>query len=389
VPAEAAAKAGTTILHLRMHIVHVASGRLFGGIEQMLLTLSAHESAAPDLRASFAIAAPGRLEDTLRAGGADVVSLGDVRLRRPATIVQARAILADALRRTEPRAVVCHAPWSFALFAGVVRRHGVPLVLWLHERAGGRSLVELWARRTRADLVISNSAWTSVAADLLQPGVPRVVIHPPVALAVCPPGTRDEVRAELGASPSSFVILGVSRMEPLKGHLNVLRALAPLAETPSWEYWIAGGAQRPHERDYVAQLEGEADVLGLRARVRFLGERRDVPRLLAAADVFCQMNETPEAFGVVFAEALLARVPVVTADLGGAPEIVSSACGILVAPGDRSGLSNALVTLRQNPALRSRLGDAGPAHAAGRCAPGVVLPQLARALDGLERNAAA
>jgi glycosyltransferase involved in cell wall biosynthesis len=375
-----------------MPIVHVASGRLFGGIEQMLLTLSAHERAATGMRASFAIAAPGRLEDTLRHGGADVIALGDVRLRRPATIVRGRAILADALRRTKARAVVCHAPWSFALFAGVARRHGVPLVLWLHERASGRSLVERWARRTRADLVISNSSWTSVAADLLQPAVPRVVIHPPVALAACPPGTRDAVRAELGAAPSSFVMLGVSRMEPLKGHLNVLHALAPLAAmttVPAWEFWIAGGAQRPHERDYVRQLERGAAALGLGARVKFLGERRDVPRLLAAADVFCQMNETPEAFGVVFAEALLARVPVVTADLGGAPEIVSAACGMLVAAGDRAALSNALVTLMQNPSLRSRLGSAGPAHAAGRCAPEVVLPQLERALHGLARNAAA
>jgi glycosyltransferase involved in cell wall biosynthesis len=372
-----------------MHIVHVASGRLFGGIEQMLLTIAAHESAAPGLRASFAIAAPGRLEEMLRAAGADVLPLGDVRLRRPATIVRGRAVLADALRRLEPRAVVCHAPWSFALFGGVVRRHGVPLVLWLHERAAGRSLVERWAGRTRADLVISNSAWTSAAADLLQPGAPRVVIHPPVALAPCAPGTRGDVRAELGASPSSFVILGVSRMEPLKGHLNVLRALAPLAAIPEWEYWIAGGAQRPHERDYVAQLEREADALGLRGLVRFLGERRDVARLLAGADVFCQMNETPEAFGVVFAEALLARVPVVTADLGGAPEIVSHACGMLVPPGDRAALSSALVTLMRDPSLRSRLGDAGPAHVAGRCAPAVVLPQLAGALHGLERNAAA
>jgi len=372
-----------------MRIVHVTSGRLFGGIEQMLLTLAAHESVAPGINAAFAVAAPGRLEDTLRAGGADVVSLGDVRLRRPATIVRGRAILADLLRRTNARAVVCHAPWSFALFAGVARRHGVPLVLWLHERASGRSLVERWARRTRADLVISNSRWTSAAADLLQPGTPRVVIHPPVAVAACPSGTRDQVRAELGARPSSFVMLGVSRMEPLKGHLNVLHALAPLRSAPAWELWIAGGAQRPHERDYVARLEREAEALGLGARVKFLGERRDVPRLLAAADVFCQMNDTPEAFGVVFAEALLARVPVVTAELGGAPEIVSNACGILVAPGDRTALSNALATLMQNPALRSRLGDAGPAHAASRCAPEVVLPQLARALNGLERNAAA
>ena len=63
--------------------------------------------------------------------------------------------------------------------------------------------------------------------------------------------------------------------------------------------------------------------LGLEPRVRFLGERRDVPLLMRAVDLFCQPNEGPEPFGVVFAEALLSGVPVVTADTGGAPEIVS------------------------------------------------------------------
>ena len=371
-----------------MRIVHVASGRLFGGIEQMLLTVAAHGGSA-GMSAAFAIAAPGRLEEALRTSGADVTLLGDVRLRQPASIVRGRTVLTDLLRRARADVVVCHAPWSFALFAGAARRYGSATVLWQHEPAGGRSLVEGWTRRVPADLVICNSQWTLGTADRLQRAGPRVVIHPPVAIAPCPSNARGEVRAGLGADPSTFVILGVSRMERLKGHLNVLRALASLKGVPAWEFWLAGGAQRPHERDYVAELETAAGALGLGARVRFLGERRDVNRLLAAADVFCQMNEAPEAFGVVFAEALLARVPVVTADLGGAPEIVSSACGILVPAGDLDALATALATLMRDAALRSRLGTAGPAHAAARCAPDVVLPQLARALTAVQRTPAA
>ena len=371
-----------------MRIVHVASGRLFGGIEQMLLTMAAHGTMA-GMRATFAVAAPGRLEESLRAAGADVTLLGDVRLSKPGSVVRARRALAALLRRAHADVVVCHAPWSFALFAGVARRRGARTVLWQHEPAGGGSLVERWTRRVSADLVICNSRWTLQTADRLQRAAPRVVIHPPVVIAPCPPTARLEVRAELGADSSAFVVLGVSRMERLKGHRHLLHALASLKTVPGWELWIAGAAQRPHERDYVAQLARDASTFGIAARVKFLGERRDVDRLLAAADVFCQMNQAPEAFGVVFAEALLARVPVVTADLGGAPEIVSTGCGILVPAGDVGALAQALETLMRDPALRTRLGDAGPAHAAARCAPEVVVPQLARALTAVEQKPAA
>jgi glycosyltransferase involved in cell wall biosynthesis len=123
--------------------------------------------------------------------------------------------------------------------------------------------------------------------------------------------------------------------------------------------------------------------------VLFLGERRDIPNLMKAADIFCQFNESPEPFGIVFAEALLAGLPVVAANVGGIPEIVSDNCGRLVPAGDIAGLSGALQQLIVDRALRSTLGAAGPAHAASRCDPSVALPKLERALAALGAPAAA
>jgi glycosyltransferase involved in cell wall biosynthesis len=123
--------------------------------------------------------------------------------------------------------------------------------------------------------------------------------------------------------------------------------------------------------------------------VRFLGERRDVPALMRGSDLFCQANEGPEPFGVVFAEALLSGVPVVTVSLGGAPEIVSDTCGRLVPAGDCDALARAIRELVSDDGLRRKLGASGPAHAAARVAPDVVLPQLAQALEALPVSAAA
>jgi glycosyltransferase involved in cell wall biosynthesis len=372
-----------------MRVVHVASGRLFGGIEQMLQTLARCRSATPHVDVSFAIAAPGRLEEGLRASGVEVVVLGDVRLSRPASVVQARSRLGQFLASRSCDVVVCHAPWSFALFGSTASRRGIPVALWQHDHASGSSIVERWSRRIPADLLICNSEWTAGTARLLQSHAPLVVIRPPVMLAECPPVARDEIRRSFRVGATDVVMFAASRLEPWKGHLNLLRAIGRLSSLPNWMLWIAGGAERFHEREYEAVLRREVEQRGLSGRVAFLGERRDIPNLLKAADIFCQFNESPEPFGIVFAEALLSGLPVVAANIGGVPEIVSENCGRLVEAGDIAAFAGALQQLILDERLRSALGAAGPAHASSRCDPQVVLPELARALAALAAPAPA
>jgi glycosyltransferase involved in cell wall biosynthesis len=350
----------------------------------MLVTFARCRQLTPDLHSEYAIAAPGRLEQELAALGADVHPLGDVRLSRPASVVQARARLSRLLmaKREQPAIVVCHAPWAYALFAPIARRRGVPVVFWQHNHTSGRSIVERWARRTPADLVICNSTWTSTSTRAIQPEAPIAVVHPPVLLPPVPNGTRLRLRASLQAG-EDVVMLAASRIEPGKGHLALIRAVGQLADVPGWSLWIAGAAQRPHEQTYLDEINAEIARLHLASRVRWLGERTDVPLLMAAADVFCQANTSPDAFGIVFAEGLLSGLPVVTPDMGGAPEIVSQTCGRLVPPDDADALAGALRALVQDAGLRRRLGANGPAHAAARVSPEIVLPRLARTLESL------
>jgi glycosyltransferase involved in cell wall biosynthesis len=371
-----------------MRVVHVASGRLFGGIEQMLATL-ARTSAPAGMQAAFAIAAPGRLEDELAAANAALLRLGDVRLSRPASLVQGRVRLARLLETSRPDVAVFHAPWAHAIFAPVARRRGVPVVFWQHDHAAGRGWIERWARRTPADLVICNSRWTMASASALQPSAPATVVHPPVPSPSPATGDRDAIRRELSTSASDVVLLTASRLEPWKGHRHLVGALAEMASTPGWTWWIAGGAHRPHEQAYLESLRAEIGRRGLESRARFLGERRDVARLMTAADVYCQVNDGPEPFGIVFAEALWSGLPVVAADIGGTPELVSPGCGRLVPRGDRPALVAALRELVADAGLRSGLGAAGPAQAARICGPDVVLPRLAGVLSRFGASAAA
>jgi glycosyltransferase involved in cell wall biosynthesis len=112
-------------------------------------------------------------------------------------------------------------------------------------------------------------------------------------------------------------------------------------------------------------------------RVRFLGQRSDVRRLLAAADIYCQPNTSPDSFGLTFVEGLLAQLPVVTTAMGGALEIVDSSCGVLVQPHDSGALATCLRHLILDPDWRSSLGSAGPCRARRLCDPASQMRKVA------------
>ncbi len=191
------------------------------------------------------------------------------------------------------------------------------------------------------------------------------------------------MRAELNTPNDDVVIVQIGRMEPYKGHVLHLEALARLADVPGWSCWVAGGVQRPHEQAYLNELKAQAARAGLAGRVQFLGERRDVERLLGAADIFCQPNVRGEPFGLVFVEALYAGLPVVSTALGGALEIIDETCGRLSPPGDAATLAGNLRRLIADPALRAKLGGNGPARADSLSHPDLIMEQLESALIGL------
>jgi glycosyltransferase involved in cell wall biosynthesis len=184
------------------------------------------------------------------------------------------------------------------------------------------------------------------------------------------------VRAELATPADAVVILQASRFEAWKGHREHLAALASLRHDPRWFCWLAGGGDTAK---YEAELRDMAAQLGIVSRIRFCGFRRDVRRLMAAADIYCQPNTAPEPFGLAFAEALSAGLPVVTTAMGGVVELVDSSCGVLLPGSDPAALASALRRLIDDAALRSVLGRNGRARVLRLCN---VDDQMAR-IDGI------
>ncbi len=365
-----------------MRVLHIAAGNLYGGVETLLVTLARCRALCPAMEPEFALCFEGRLSSELRAAGVPVHMLGQTRVRRPDSIWRARRRLSALLVGRAFDAAICHMAWPQAIFAPVVRAAALPLAFWLHDATGGRHWLERWARRTRPDLALCNSRFTATGLDNLYPGVPSEIIYCPVAPGPpCGSGARAGLRAELNTAADAAVIVQVSRLEEWKGHRLLLQALGRLREVPGWTCWIAGGAQRAHEAQYLEKLKLLSSELGIGGRVRFLGQRSDVPRLLAAADIFCQPNSGPEPFGIAFIEALYAGLPVVSTAIGGALEIIDDTCGILVKAGDIDGLARALGKLVEDTGARLQLAGCAPGRAHALCEPAHQLARLAAALE--------
>ena len=366
-----------------MRVLHLGAGNLFGGVERVLLTLARLRHLTPLMEPEFGLCFRGPTGDRLAAAGVAVHDLGAVRGRRPWTVVAARRRLMELLAARGYEVVVCHACWPHAVFAPAVRAAGVRLVAFAHDSLTGRPWVERWAGRTPPDLVLANSRFTAATVPRVFPGVRTEVAGLPVeSPAPAAPEDAAALRRELGAPPGEVVVLQASRLDRTKGAGLTLAALATLADVPGWTLWLAGGPQRPGDAAYLAELRDAARRHGIASRVRFLGQRDDVPRLLRAADLFCQPNTAPESFGLALVEALAAGLPVVTSGVGGGAEVVTPACGVLVSPGDTATLAAVLRRLIVDTPERRRLGAAGPARARELCDPAVTMPRLHRLLAG-------
>jgi glycosyltransferase involved in cell wall biosynthesis len=364
-----------------MRVLHLHSGNMYGGVETLLATLVREAAAAPGMSPEIALCFPGRLSAELEAMGRPALGLPPVRLSRPHTLLKARLALRRLLRTHAFDAVICHQPWACVAFGPVVRAAGFPVVLWVHMAVEGGALLDRLARRVRPDLAICNSEFTRARVRGWLPNVQTEVVYGPVPLAAIPAGaSRDEIRAALDTPSTDAVVVMASRLDAMKGHRVLLSALERLRQVPGWTCWIVGGAQSVEEEVYERELRQAARVFGLEARVRFAGQRSDVPALLRAADIYCQPNTAPDAFGLSFVEAMHAGLPVVTSGIGGALEIVDPDCGCLLPPGDEDALTDALRALIVDADARARMGQAARCRPAVICDPRAEMRRLQRVL---------
>lgn len=377
----------------RLRVLHLQSGRQYGGIQRMLVCLAESRAEFLAIEPVFALCYQEQLSEELAACGADVRDLGPARVREPWGIWRANRRLRELLTTEHFDAVICHGSPLLAMFGFTIRSCGVPLVYWMHNdvKERNKNLMEFVASRQRPDLVIANSAFTAASIPLQFARIPRHVVIPcPVTLPPKRHGViqeRARLRAATQTPQDAVVIALVGRPEVWKGHALLLEALARLRHLSRWHCWIIGGAFDAPQAAFLDQLRATALETRIADRVQFLGQRQDVAELLSAADIFCQPNLTPEPFGIVFIEALYAGLPVVSIDHGGAREIVDDTCGRLVPANDAAALAGVLEELILNQERRAALSREAPRRGVAISDPARVLARVHTELAGLKQEA--
>ncbi|MBR8359319.1 glycosyltransferase [Burkholderia vietnamiensis] len=171
------------------------------------------------------------------------------------------------------------------------------------------------------------------------------------------------LRARFGLPEHAWLVGSFSRLAHWKGQHLLLEAATRHPDM----HVVLVGAPLFGEDEYAAQLHETVARHRMGDRVHFLGFQRDVAACMKAVDMVAHTSITPEPFGRVIVEGMLARRPVVAARAGGVVEIIEDGeNGLLCEPGNAAALADALGRLKHDGALRERLVASGRATAVRR-----------------------
>ena len=264
-----------------------------------------------------------------------------------------------------------HANTTRASLLALLARRPRPPVLahvrdWAPEGRFSRAVLGVVARR--ADVVVANSAYIARQFEGLRLRQPVRVIHNPVDLDRFDPAAVDRAaaRSELGLAEGTVALAVVAQLTPWKGQDDAIRALAALRSSGRDACLLLAGSAKfaaaGTQYDNLAferRLHSLAAELGVADRVRFLGERADVPNVLAATDVLL-LPSWREAFGRIAIEAMAMGVPVAATEAGGPAEVVRPGVdGLLLPPRRPEAWARGLEPLVDSAEARARMGGNG------------------------------
>ena len=344
-----------TVLHI---IERLAD---FGGTPRMLLYLAAHNDRAAN-RLVFATYLSSPLRPAFELHGAPVLDFNTLSLWH-----LVRRIIATA---REMRADVICTHFTRPLLAGFFasRLTARPLIHNEHSSAHYRTG---WGRRLAqlclpfADAVICNSRYTarSIAyAYRIAPDRLYVLYNPVEERQLSQP--REHLREQLSFGAGDLVIGHVGGMISTRDQVTLLKAFREIQRQHPNSHLVLIG-----DGPLRGALELLAQQLCISDHVHFIGYTAQVGDYLAAMDIY--VNTTlDEGFGIAVVEAMLAGLPVVLADAGAHPELITDGVhGVLYPGGDAMRLAYSILELIDQPEKRRRLGDAARESARARFAP--------------------
>jgi glycosyltransferase involved in cell wall biosynthesis len=257
--------------------------------------------------------------------------------------------------RARNRALRVYAPHAFAFEMDVPNSRKL-LYLTAERIAGRLTHLLICTCEGERQIAVRNRIVPPGRAAVVRTGVDVRRFHPQ--------SDAHRIRRELGFPERHRIVGTVGALVEQKGHRTLVEA-APLVidEMPHTTFVIAGSGTLREE------LEARVNELGLGRRFRFLGQRGDIPRVLAALDLFV-MPSLWEGMPYAIVEAMAVGVPVVGSDIPGIADIVRpQETGRLAPPGDHEALART---------IRTALAEEGKSATMAQAAREIVLKEHSR-----------
>jgi L-malate glycosyltransferase len=364
-----------------MRALYVNQTSQVSGAERSLLALI---DGLGDAVEPLAACPPGELAQLLRERGIETLPIaGTAASFRLHPVHTSRGLLDIGRSSLQMRRLVgrqrpdlVHANTTRAsLLALLARARGGPPVLahirdWAPEGRFSRFVLGTIARR--ADAIVANSAYVAGQFDGLPLRSPVHVLHNPVDLDRFDPAVADRgaMRRELGVPDGAVALATIAQLTPWKGQDDAIRILAELASGGENAVLLiagsakfAGAGTQFDNAAFERRLHELVAELGVEERVLFLGERSDVPAILAATDLLL-LPSWREAFGRIAIEAMAMAVPVAATEVGGPAEIVRPGVdGLVLPPRQPQRWARELQPLIRSGELRRQYGDRARARA--------------------------
>jgi sugar transferase (PEP-CTERM/EpsH1 system associated) len=314
------------------HIVHVSLALRTGGLERLLVDFARFHDRARYRLSFVALHDGGQPAADIEAAGCDVHILNGRGRGRFANLNALRMLF----RQLSPDVVHTHNLLPHVQGTAAAKLAGVPVVV--HTRHGQRfghgwwsSLQYRLAARwvDRAVSVSDDAARLSITADRLDAAkVARIW------------NGIDLQRFQFRGPADAPTAISVARLSSEKDFPTLLRAAAlAVREVPEFRLLLVGDGA---ERNRLEQLVRE---LNLAYHVQLLGERRDIPELLAQSAFFVSSSLT-EGVSLTLLEAMAVGLPVLATNVGGNPEVVADGeTGRLVAAADPAALAAGIVRM--------------------------------------------
>lgn len=337
---------------------HYVDSDIFGGCEQVILTLLGHHTRQDWRPVLFHHEESGLSRLVQGARDLGVTCRSVPRVTRP-YMIGSLWRFAQVLRAE--RLSIFHAHLNRPLGC----RHGIlgaklarvpSVVATLHLYSPLRGVRFRWIKQylqaAAIDryIAVSDEVGKRLLVDLGVHSAKIKVVRNGIELGPFKRPAEPAFRAELGGTPNCPLVLTPARLHGQKGHEYLLEAAS---HVPNAMFLLAGDGPERH------RLERKAADLGIRDRVCFLGQRRDIARLLVNSDVFV-LPSLYEGLPLSVLEAMAAGKPIVATAIGGTDEaIVDGVSGKLVPPRDAQSLAFAINMLLSDPPTAMRLAIAG------------------------------